>query len=168
MTLGELDGRRDVRDLAFADLDGLLALYAELHPDDEPLPSRSVLEQLWRQILADAAQIYVGCFVDGTLVAACNAAVIPNLTRGARPYAVIENVITAEAQQRRGFGSSALQELLRRCWARRCYKVMLLSSAARARVHDFYEANGFDKISKLGFVIKPPKPEPSAQLPTKL
>lgn len=150
-----------VRELAFADLDGLLALYAELHPGDDPLPSRPVVERLWRGILADSAQIYVGCFVCGTLVAACNAAVIPNLTRGARPYAVVENVVTAAAHQRRGFGSSALQELLRRCWARRCYKVMLLSSATRAQGHAFYEANGFDRSDKQGFVIRPSKPEAS-------
>jgi GNAT superfamily N-acetyltransferase len=150
-----------VRDLSFSDLDDLLALYTELHPGDEPLPVRPAVEELWRSILADSAQIYVGCFAAGTLVAACNAAVVPNLTRGARPYAVIENVITAAAHQRRGFGSRALQELLRRCWSRRCYKVMLLSSTARAPVHAFYEANGFDRSSKLGFVIKPAERQPN-------
>jgi GNAT superfamily N-acetyltransferase len=150
-----------VRDLSFSDLDGLLALYRELHPGDEPLPARSAVEELWRSILADSAQIYVGCFVEGALVAACNAAVVPNLTRGARPYAVIENVVTARAHQRRGLGSLALQELLRRCWSRRCYKVMLLSSATRAQVQAFYEANGFDRSSKQGFVMKPTERQPN-------
>ena len=79
---------------------------------------------------------------------------MPNLTRGARPYAVIENVWTDPGSRRQGLGSEVLQELLSRCWAARCYKVMLLSASHRGAAHEFYERNGFDKHAKQGFVLR--------------
>ena len=78
---------------------------------------------------------------------------IPNLTRGARPYAVIENVVTDAAYRRRGIGAAVLRTLMDRCWSRCCYKVMLMSGMRRLEIHGFYESLGFDKNSKQAFVI---------------
>jgi GNAT superfamily N-acetyltransferase len=142
-----------IRDLVFSDLDELLALYEDLHSADDPPPSRPTVEEIWRSILDDPTQIYIGGFVDGALVSACNAAVVRNLTRGARPYAVIENVVTAKDHRRHGFGSAVLQELLTRCRSRKCYKVMLLSGVNRTDVHAFYDSNGFDRTAKQAFTI---------------
>jgi GNAT superfamily N-acetyltransferase len=105
--------------------------------------------------LRDPTHIYLGAFVGDFLISVCNAAVIPNLTRGARPYAVVENVVTHTAYRRRGIGTIIMRELLARCWSRRCYKVMLLSGVARGDAHDFYVAVGFDKTAKQAFVAKP-------------
>lgn len=143
----------NTRDLAFSDLDALLALYEELHPDDYPSRDRAALEDTWSKILADPAHIYLGGFGDGTLVTTCNAAIVPNLTRGARPYAVIENVVTAAAVRRRGVGSSVPKELITRCWARRCYKIMLMSATTRSDIHAFYDSLGFDRTAKQAFVM---------------
>ena len=81
----------DVRTLELGDLDALLVLYEHLHAHDDPLPREEAL-RTWQAIMRDRAQIYMGGFLDGELVSACNAAIVPNLTRGGRPYAVIENV----------------------------------------------------------------------------
>src|SRR5712671_5925033 len=110
------------RNLGRDDLESLLSLYSEhLHPDDDdPLPERAQIEAIWSRILQDPAQIYLGAFIGDDLVAACNATVVPNLTRGARPYALIENVVTHAAYRRRGIGSALLRAMLDRCWARRC------------------------------------------------
>ena len=142
-----------IRNLVFSDLDKLLALYHDLNPLDDALPPRPTVEEVWRAILDDPMQIYLGGFVDGALVSACNAAVVRNLTRGARPYAVIENVVTATDHRRHGFGSAVLQALLTLCRARHCYKVMLLSGANRADAHAFYDSNGFDSTAKQAFII---------------
>ncbi|MGI9431307.1 MAG: GNAT family N-acetyltransferase, partial [Myxococcota bacterium] len=98
--------------------------------------------------------VYVGAFSASGLLATCTAAIVPNLTRGARPYAVIENVWTHPSARRRGLGSAALRQLLDRCWNADCYKVMLLSGARREEAHEFYERNGFDKHAKQGFIIR--------------
>lgn len=142
-----------LRDLGLSDLQRLLGLYADLHPNDDALPARDVVEQTWAAIVADPRQIYIGAFLDDELVSTCAAAIVPNLTRGARPYAVIENVVTASAFRRHGYGSRVVQEALRRCWAQGCYKVMLLSGMQRGDVHAFYDANGFDRTAKQAFVI---------------
>lgn len=142
-----------IRNLVLSDLDSLLALYHDLNPSDDALPPRPSVENTWRAISDDPMQIYVGGFVDGALVSACNAAVIRNLTRGARPYAVIENVVTATDHRRHGFGSAVLQALLSLCRAHACYKIMLLSAADRADAHAFYDSNGFDRTAKQAFII---------------
>jgi ribosomal protein S18 acetylase RimI-like enzyme len=144
----------DVRELVEADLGALLEAYRDLHPDDDPLPSDERVDELWREACADPRLIYLGAFDGARLLATCTAAIVPNFTRGARPYAVIENVWTHPRCRRRGLGSAVLRELLSRCWAADCYKVMLLSGSHREAAHAFYERNGFDKHAKQGFVIR--------------
>jgi GNAT superfamily N-acetyltransferase len=144
----------DIRELGRADIDALLEAYRHLHRQDDPLPPRDELELLWERICADPGLIYMGAFDGPTVVATCTAAIVPNLTRGARPYAIVENVVTHPDFQRQGLGSAVLQELLSRCWAAGCYKVMLLSGTQRYAAHEFYERNGFDKHAKQGFVIR--------------
>jgi GNAT superfamily N-acetyltransferase len=144
-----------IRDLAPADLEPLLTLYTQLHLGDPPLPHERGAA-LWQTILADPALIYLGGFSGGTLVSACCAAIVPNLTRGGRPYAVIENVITDAAWRRKGVGRAVLGALVERCFERDCYKVMLMSGNARGQAHEFYEAIGFDRNAKQAFVIRRP------------
>ena len=52
------------------------------------------------------------------------------------------------------YATSVLRELLARCWAEGCYKVMLQSALHREAAHAFYERNGFDKHAKQAFVIR--------------
>jgi GNAT superfamily N-acetyltransferase len=143
-----------VRPLARGDLPKLLALYDHLHRADDPLPAHEQVEAIWARILRDECHIYMGGFLGETLISACNAVVVPNLTRGARPYAVIENVVTHAEHRRTGAGTKVMRRLIDECIARGCYKIMLMSSADRANIHAFYESLGFDKQSKQAFVLK--------------
>ncbi len=145
-----------IRDLGSGDLDALLGLYVQLHPHDAALPARAEVERVWQTLLGDPAQVDLGAFVQGQLVAAARATIVPNLTRGARPYALVENVITAAAHRRKGIGARLMRALIDRCRGQRCYKVMLLSAAARGPSHGFYEALGFDRTAKRAFVLTLP------------
>jgi GNAT superfamily N-acetyltransferase len=140
-----------IQALGEGDLERLLALYRHLHARDEAPPEAA--PAIWQQILGDPQQIYLGAFADGLLVAACNAAVVPNLTRGGRPYALIENVVTHADYRRRGIASRLMRALMDRCWRLGCYKLMLLSAAERAEAHEFYAALGFDGALKKAFVV---------------
>lgn len=144
-----------VRELKFGDLGALLGLYEHLHTEDDPLPDRSTVEQIWNDLCASPLHLYLGAESAGELVGTCTATIIPNLTRGARPYAGIENVVTHPDHRRRGYGAAVVAEALSRCWAAGCYKVMLLSGQERKEVHGFYEGLGFDKHAKQGFLARP-------------
>ena len=145
-----------IRDLNHDDLSALLALYEHLHPGDAA-PDAGKAKMVWADLVNDPRAVYLGAEVDGVLVASCVATVIPNLTRGARPYAVIENVITHPNYRRRGLGRALMQAILERCWRTGCYKVMLQSAAGRGEAHAFYEAIGFDPHAKQAFVARPPE-----------
>ena len=144
----------EIRELDRRDLDALVAAYRSLLPDDEPSPHRDELERRWEEICADSRLLYVGAFGGGELLATCHAAVVPNLTRGARPYAVVENVWTHPERRREGLGSAALQALLDHCWDAGCYKIMLMSGSGRDQAHAFYERNGFDRHAKQAFILR--------------
>jgi len=142
-----------LRELVGSDLVALMALYRSLHSNDQRIEGDRAAE-VWTEILADPRQLHLGAFVGEELVAACAVAIIPNLTRGGRPYAVIENVVTSSALRRRGYGTTLLRAAIDRCWLRDCYKIMLMSAADRPEAHLFYESLGFDRRSKQAFILK--------------
>jgi GNAT superfamily N-acetyltransferase len=79
--------------------------------------------------------------------------VIPNLTRGARPYGLIENVVTHQEYRGHGYGKALLAKALEFGWSQHCYKVMLMTGRKDA-THHFYESAGFESQSKKAFVAK--------------
>jgi GNAT superfamily N-acetyltransferase len=142
----------ETRRLQVVDLDVLLALYADIGLLD-PASDRARLEQTWARILASDLLVYLGVFVDGTLAATCHAVIVPNLSRGVRPYAIIENVGTLATHRRRGLGSMVLRAIIAHCWEAGCYKIMLASGMQRSGAHAFYAALGFDARAKQAFVL---------------
>ncbi|MBN1993888.1 MAG: GNAT family N-acetyltransferase [Anaerolineae bacterium] len=146
-----------IRPVNLDELDALLQLYQQLHPQDTPLPSKPELVALWQGIFTNPLLHYFGVELEGQLVASCTLTLIPNLTRGARPYGLIENVITHPAYRRQGLGKAVLQHALQVAWEADCYKVMLLTGSKRAEVFAFYEAAGFKRGVKTGFIAVPPE-----------
>jgi GNAT superfamily N-acetyltransferase len=143
----------EVRELGPDDLTALLGVYRHLHREDDPLPAQVDVDRIWADICANPDLIYVAAFRGDELVASCTAVIVPNLTRGARPYAVIENVVTAPDQRRSGLATAVLQDTIERCRARDCYKIMLASAVQREEAHGLYERNGFDRNAKQAFLL---------------
>ncbi len=81
----------------------------------------------------------------------CLLLVVPNLTRGGRSFALIENVVTDQALRRRGVGTALLRAAFDRAWAGDCYKIMLASGRADEGVLRFYETAGFTRGGKTFF-----------------
>ncbi len=134
------------------ELPALLELYRHLHAADAPLPPDAMLHSLWDEILGDPRLRYFVADLAGDIVASCTLAIIPNLTRGARPYGIIENVVTHSQHRGKGIGTRMLQFALRRAWEEGCYKVMLLTGSKREETLRFYERAGFKRGDKTGFV----------------
>jgi GNAT superfamily N-acetyltransferase len=136
------------------DLEGVLTLYRQLRPNDPALSPEVALAAFTDLVVRKDIDIVV-CEVDEHLVATCMLATIPNLTHGARPFGVIEHVVTLSSYRRHGFARLVLEHALANAWSRGCCKVVLLSGAQRAEAHKLYESVGFVGDAERGFVAKP-------------
>jgi GNAT superfamily N-acetyltransferase len=145
----------DIRILLPDDLSALLALYKHMHVMDDPLPDKNEVETVWSEIMLSGRFIYFGGFMESTLVSSCNITIIPNLTRGCRPYGVIENMVTHSQYRKRGFGTALLHAALLHAWSNGCYKVMLMTGRKDEATLRFYESAGFDPEGKRAFIAKP-------------
>jgi GNAT superfamily N-acetyltransferase len=132
------------------ELEDLLELYRMLNPDDPELDPEDVDHQ-WVEMVADDSLDVVVVEHDDRLVASCVLSVTPNLTRGARPFALIENVVTHEEYRGQGFGSRVLEEAIEIAEERDCYKVMLLTGTEQEWKLQFYEDCGFGRDRKTAF-----------------
>lgn len=140
-----------IREAVQEDLFALLELYTHLH--DNPLPERSDgLQCLWEGILNDPNHHILVGELEGKLVCSCVVVIVPNLTRGQRPYALIENVITHPTHRKKGYASKALAEATRIAQQAGCYKIMLLTGAKEEGTLRFYERAGFNSRDKTAFI----------------
>lgn len=142
-----------IREANVGDLDALLELYLDLHetavPEDGPR-----LREAWRRILADDGHHIVVAERDGALVASCVCVVVPNLTRGARPYALVENVVTRADCRRQGLATACLDRARAIAEAAGCYKIMLMTGAKDAGTLEFYRRAGFRSDEKTAFILR--------------
>ena len=141
-----------IRTAAADDLPGMLALYRQLNPDDTA-PDPAAAATAWAALLRSGTTTV---FVaeppgGGPPVATCTLVVVPNLTRGARPWAMVENVVTNVSDRRRGLGRAVLAAALDAAWAAGCYKVMLATGSRQEATLRFYEAAGFLRGGKTFF-----------------
>jgi predicted GNAT family acetyltransferase len=136
------------------DLETIISLYRHLNPEDRDTDTGR-LEAVWSHILSHG-DIFLILIAqeDETPVASCSLSFIPNLTRGGRPIAFIENVITHPDYRMRGHATRLLQEAVRKSWERGCYKVVLMSNVKRTDAHRLYERVGFRRDTKFGFEIR--------------
>ena len=127
----------------------LLDLYQHLIPGDERPSLDEAVGVFGRFMSHEGSAIFLG-EADGHLVSSCALVVVPNLTRGARPYGLVENVVTHTDFRQRGFGSQLLDAASEAAWAANCYKVMLMTGSKKPETLTFYLRAGFEQ-SKAGF-----------------
>jgi GNAT superfamily N-acetyltransferase len=144
-----------VRAIAPQELNALLSLYHHLNITDDPVPEMAVVESVWAEIQANPRCHYIGCYVDEQLLSCCTLTVIPNLTRGCKPYGVIENVVTHASHRNKSYGKAVLAHALSIAWSGGCYKVMLLTGLKDEATFQFYESAGFNRNEKQAFVSRP-------------
>lgn len=142
-----------IRSAVREDLPAILALMAMLNPDD-PSPDSEAARRTWEEILSDARTNYLVAEADGVVVGCCCLAIIPNLTRGLRPFGVIENVIVDVSWRNRGIATSLLRNAGHLAREAVCYKLMLMSNRKRVEAHPLYRKCGFESDSKLAFDMR--------------
>lgn len=144
-----------VRPARRPDLAKLLGLYRHLNPDD-PVLSETEAEAAWTRLLTSPNRVFVAELA-GRLVSSCTLIIAPNLTRNARPFGLIENVVTYADFRRRGLGRAVLAAALQAAWDHGCYKVMLMTGSKRESTLHFYEGSGFARGAKTAFLAMPPQ-----------
>jgi GNAT superfamily N-acetyltransferase len=135
-----------------ADLADIMRLYRQLNPDDPKIEDGSDRKVFDHILHTDGLHIFV-LENNGCIEATCYVNIIPNLTRGVAPYAVIENVVTESAQRGKGLGTYLIRHVLDFVWRRNCYKAMLQTGSPKPSVHAFYRSCGFRQTGRYAFVV---------------
>lgn len=136
------------------DLPALLALYRHLNAD-EPEMAPDIAAGRFAEIVAQPGMTVLTGVSGETLTSSVTLVVIPNLTRGGAPYALIENVVTHAEYRKRGHARALITDAFERAWGAGCYKVMLLTGSKDPATLKFYQGCGF-KQDKTGFQIRRP------------
>lgn len=144
----------NIRQCVQDDLIGLLNLYRELRPND-PILSPDQLQNAWSNLSNNPHVKIIVAEVSNEIASTCQLSICPTLTNNARPFGIIEHVITANEYRRRGLSQKVIEKALEFAWEVNCYKVMLLSGEGRVEAHKLYEKIGFQSGIEKGFVIKP-------------
>lgn len=139
-----------IRDLTAEDTKDALALYTELTFGPPCADGAAFL-----RVITHPGTTVVGADDAGQIIGMVTLHLLPNVTWGARPYALIENVITVGSHRGKGVGRAVMQGAIDRAWAADAYKIMLLTGQKRGAL-GFYEALGFGTEDKFGMVLRRP------------
>ena len=144
-------GNRIGRTAVQSDLPELLRLYSFLK--NEPVePADEDARAIWDSILRDEKQQVIVLERDGKLVSSCTLIIVPNLTHGKKPYALIENVVTDPDCRKQGCASACLDMALQAAKKAGCYKIMLMTGSKSTSTLRFYESAGYNCSDKTAFV----------------
>ncbi len=108
---------------------------------------------MFEAVLAHKGTRVLGRFHEGKLAAMATLHVLPNMTYGGRPYALIENVVARAETRGQGHGKAVMHYCIAQAREQNCYKVMLLTGQRR-NARGFYEAVGFEADEKWGMMIR--------------
>ena len=140
-----------LREASADDLNALLELYLHLHEDAVPAIDEH-LKSTWDQIIGDPNHHIIVNEIDGKIVSSCVCVIIPNLTRGVRPYAFIENVVTHADYRCHGYARECLDYAKSIAVKENCYKMMLLTGSKNPSTLRFYENAGYNSSDKTAFI----------------
>lgn len=140
-----------IREAKFEDLSRILELYLHLHETAVPEESEN-LRCARQKIMSDDNHHLVVCEVDGKIVSSCVCVIIPNLTRGVRPYAFVENVVTHADYRGNGYATACLNYASELAQKENCYKMMLLTGSKSPETLAFYRNAGYNSTDKTAFI----------------
>ena len=151
-----MSGEAVIRPGVADDLPGLLALYIQLHPQDPALDLANA-RAIWDRMMTTAGlAVLVAVLPCGRVVATATVMVMPNLSRGGRPHAMIEDVVSDTAHRGQGHGRRVVQAAIQAARQAGCHKVALATGRGDVAVHRFYEAAGLTAGGKTYFEARWP------------
>ena len=140
-----------IREANSKDLSQILELYLHLHETAVPKESET-LRRTWGKIMTDDNHHLIVCEVEGKIVSSCVCVIIPNLTRGVRSYAFVENVVTHAEYRGKGYATACLNYAKELARKENCYKMMLLTGSKSSETLAFYQNAGYNSTDKTAFI----------------
>jgi len=142
-----------IREAKASDLESVITLYKFLN-DTDAFDDIVAARAIWERMLArDGLTVLIG-EVNGQAVTTCTLVITPNLTRGGRSYAIIENVVTHGDFRKLGYGNAILAAAVERAKQANCYRIALTTGGKREDTLRFYERAGFNPASKTAFEMR--------------
>lgn len=133
------------------DLAALADLYRQLQPNDPPWPSEAAAADALAAVLDHPGVTVLLAEVGDRAVSTCMLIVTPNFSRGARPFAMIENVVTDRDHRKRGYGRQVVAHAIDLARAGGSYRVTLMTGSKREETLRFYETTGLRRGTKTAF-----------------
>ena len=140
-----------IREITENDYDGLMALYLHLHETE--IPPFEKAKSVFEKILADENYHIIVAEENGVIVSSCTVVIVPNLTRGVRPYARVENVVTHAEHRGKGLATACLDRAKEIAVRENCYNIALLTGSKSESTLKFYENAGYNRTDKTGFIM---------------
>lgn len=139
-----------IREINNGDYRQLMELYLHLHETD--IPNYENAAGTWEKILSDENYHIIVAEEDGKIVSSCTVVIVPNLTRGPRPYARVENVVTHTDFRGKGLATACLNRAREIAVEAGCYNIALLTGSKDESTLKFYENAGYKRGEKTGFI----------------
>jgi GNAT superfamily N-acetyltransferase len=102
----------------------------------------------FEQIEADPRQRLLVIVHGRRVVGTASFIILPNLSYGGRPHAIIENVVVEESERGKGLGERLVRYCLDQARAAGCTHLSLTTDARRLDAHRFYERLGLNHSHK--------------------
>lgn len=140
-----------IREINENDYEGLMSLYLHLHETE--IPPYEMAKSVFEKILADEKYHIIVAEENGMIVSSCTVVIVPNLTRGVRSYARVENVVTLPDYRKKGLATACLARAKEIAIHEGCYNIALLTGSKSESTLKFYENAGYNRTDKTGFVM---------------
>ena len=141
-----------IRALVPRDSADAFALYRTL-TDRVPMPDRAAAQRAFETILDHPGTTVFGAEAADRIRAMATLHILPNMTYGARPYALIENVVSDPAHRGAGLARAVMSHAIDTAWAANAYKIMLLTGRYTG-ARGFYEKLGFTGEEKHAMTLR--------------
>ena len=140
----------NIREAQADDLNEILNLYSLMFGDgvfDEEEETR----RIWNHVITDKNYHVIVADEDGRIVSTCTVVIIPNITYDRRPYAVVENIVTASEFRAQGLATACLEEAKAIAQAANCFRILLTTGSRLDSTHKFYQKLGYNKAELTAF-----------------
>ncbi|HTE87171.1 MAG TPA: GNAT family N-acetyltransferase [Dehalococcoidia bacterium] len=138
-----------VREARPEDLPRLLVLMQQLsangaRPETEVQTATDRHQEALEDLLRDS-RCHLLVIEDGSeVLGTCALYIVPNLSHGAAPWSIVENVVVDDRLRSRGYGELLMAEAERLAKEQGAYRLSLMSNERRSDAHRFYRRLGYE------------------------